>query len=122
MDYWFLMISALVSFLGVLIHGIIGAGMYMGNINKSDLEPLTKSLSLVSWHVFTIFLFTGGVTFTYIAYYPELSIAAYPIILINILGAALFILLGLGKHKVLLKMPGALLMAMTALFAYLGTN
>ena len=57
-----------------------------------------------------------------IAYNPEFSIAAYPIILINILGAVLFILLGLGKHRVLLKMPGALLMAMTALFAYLGIN
>ena len=43
-------------------------------------------------------------------------------VLINILGAALFILLGLGKHRVLLKMPGALLMATTALFAYLGIN
>jgi hypothetical protein len=122
MDYWFLMISALISFLSVLIHGIIGTGMYMGNINKSDLEPLTKSLSLVSWNVYTIFLFIGGVTFTYIAYNPEFSIAAYPIIFINILGAALFILLGLGKHRVLLKMPGALLMATTALFAYLGIN
>jgi len=122
MDYWFLMISALVSFLGVLIHGIIGTGMYMGNINKSDLEPLTKSLSLVSWHVFTIFLFTGGVTFTYIAYNPDFSFAAYPVILTNILGAALFILLGLGKHKVLLKMPGAFLMLATALFAYLGIS
>jgi hypothetical protein len=122
MDYWFLMISALISFLSVLIHGIIGTGMYMGNINKSDLEPLTKSLSLVSWNVYTIFLFIGGVTFTYIAYNPEFSIAAYPIILINILGAVLFILLGLGKHRVLLKMPGALLMATTALFAYLGIN
>jgi hypothetical protein len=39
---------------------------------------------------------------------------------VNLLGALLFIFLGLGRHKALLKMPGAYLMGLTAIFAYLG--
>ena len=61
MNFWFLMAGGFISFLGLLIHGIFGTRMYMNNINKSDLDNLTKSLSLVSWHVFTIFLFIGTV-------------------------------------------------------------
>ena len=120
MDYWFLMISALISFLSVLIHGIIGTRIYMNDINKSDLDTLTKSLSLISWHVFTIFLFIGAVTLIIVAYNPSLRIIAYPIIIINAIGAILFVYLGLGSHKALLKMPGAYLMASTAIFSYLG--
>ena len=48
MNFWFLMAGGFISFLGVLIHGIFGTRMYMNNINKSGLDNLTKSLSLVS--------------------------------------------------------------------------
>ncbi len=120
MDYWFLMIAAAISLLGMVIHGVPGARIYMGNIMNSDMMPLTKSLSLVAWHAFTIFLFVSGVALIYIAYNPADGIAAYPIIGVNALGAALFVFLGLGKHGHLLKMPGAYLMGSTALFAYLG--
>ena len=120
MNYWFLMLGGFISFLGVLIHGIIGTRIYMNDINKSDLDTLTKSLSLISWHVFTIFLFIGAVTLIIVAYNPSLRIVAYPIIIINAIGAILFVYLGLGSHKALLKMPGAYLMASTAIFSYLG--
>ena len=120
MDYWFLMIGALISFVGMLFHGIVGQIKYMDNINKSDMEPLTKSLSLVTWHVFTIFLFISASTLIYIAYNPQFAIVAYPVIGINLLGSLLFVFLGLGKHKVLITMPGAYLMGCTALFAWLG--
>lgn len=120
MNYWFLMLGGFISFLGVLIHGIIGTRIYMNDINKSDLDTLTKSLSLISWHVFTIFLFIGAVTLIIVAYNPLLRIAAYPIILINAIGAILFVYLGFGTHKTLLKMPGSYLMASTAIFSYLG--
>ena len=120
MNYWFLMSGGLISFLGILIHGIIGTRIYMNDINKSDLDALTKSLSLISWHVFTIFLFIGAVTLIIVAYNPSLRIVAYPIIIINAIGAILFVYLGLGSHKALLKMPGAYLMASTAIFSYLG--
>ena len=120
MNYWFLMSGGFISFLGALIHGIIGTRIYMNDINKSDLDTLTKSLSLISWHVFTIFLFIGAATLIIVAYNPSLRIVAYPIIIINAIGAILFVYLGLGSHKALLKMPGAYLMASTAIFSYLG--
>lgn len=120
MEYWFLITGAIISFAGMLFHGIAGQIKYMGNINKADMEPLTKSLSLVTWHVFTIFLFISAFTLTYIAYNPKFAIAAYPVIGVNLLGAVLFILLGLGKHRILLRMPGAYLMVSTAILAWLG--
>ena len=55
------------------------------------METLTKSLSIVSWHVFTILLFISALTLIYIAYNPEFAIAAYPIIGINLLGSLLFL-------------------------------
>ena len=94
--------------------------IYISNVNDSDMEALTISLSIVSWHVFTIFLFISALTLIYIAYNPEFAIAAYPVIGINLLGSLLFIFLGLGRHRALLRMPGAFLMGITALFAWLG--
>ena len=93
--------------------------MYLENISQSDLTTLTKSLSLVSWHVFTIFLVVSAVTFTWLAYYPGFEIAAYPLIGINFLGATLFLFLGFGNHKNLMKLPGAYLMSITGLLALL---
>ena len=122
MEYWFLIIAGLISFIGMLFHGIAGHLKYIGTINDSALEPLTKSLSLVSWHVFTIFLFVGSAVLIYVAYNPATSLALYPVIGVNILGALLFVLLGLGKHRALLKMPGAYLMGFTAFFAYMGIS
>ena len=117
---WYLFIGALISFVGMLFHGVAGQKIYMGNIYKSEMEELTKSLSLVSWHVFTIFLFVSALTLFFIAYNPRIAMAAYPIIGINLLGSLLFIFLGLGEHRALLKMPGAYLMGSTGLFAWLG--
>lgn len=112
--------GALLALVGSLFHGIIGHIKYIGNINTSDLPDLSKSLSLVSWHVFTIFLIISSMTLIYVALNPNLYIALYPIIAINFFGAFLFIILGFSKHKILLKMPGAYLMGGTAIFALLG--
>ena len=46
MDYWFLMIAAFLSLAGMLIHGFIGGKIYISNVNDSDMEALTKSLSI----------------------------------------------------------------------------
>ena len=94
----------------------------MGNVNKSDLEPLTKSLSLISWHIFTIFLFVSAVTLSYSAYNSGFVIAVYPVIVVNLLGAVLFLLLGLGKHRILLLMPDVYLMGATALLGWFGIS
>jgi|TARA_B110000093_G_C12778999_1_gene329719 hypothetical protein len=122
MNYWFLMLGAVLSLAGMVFHGFIGGKIYMGNVNKSDLEPLTKSLSLISWHIFTIFLFVSAVTLSYSAYNSGFVIAVYPIIVVNLLGAVLFLLLGLGKHRILLLMPGVYLMGATALLGWFGIS
>ena len=120
MEYWFLISGAMISLAGMLFHGVVGLRVYMGNLNSSDLEPLTKSLSLVSWHIFTVFLLMSAVTLFYIAYNPDFAIAAYPVIGVNLLGTILFVSLGIGKHRSLLKLPGAYLMGSTALVTWLG--
>jgi hypothetical protein len=122
MKYWFLMLGAVLSLAGMVFHGFIGGKIYMGNVNKSDLEPLTKSLSLISWHIFTIFLFVSAVTLSYSAYNSGFVIAVYPVIVVNLLGAVLFLLLGLGKHRILLLMPGVYLMGATALLGWFGIS
>lgn len=120
MDFWFLIVGALLSFIGMLFHGIVGHQKYIGNINNSELESLSKSLSLVSWHMFTILLFVSTVSLVYVAYSPTTYFILYPVISINILGSFLFILLGALGHKRLLTLPGAYLTGFTAFFTYLG--
>ena len=122
MDYWFLISGAILSIIGTLFHGIAGQSRFMANVYTSDMPSLTKSLSLVNWHVFTIYLLISGLTLIYVAYYPSFYIATYPIIAVNVLGATLFIFLGLGNHKALLTMPGAYLMGGTALLSWLGIS
>ena len=115
----FLISGAVLSLLGVIFHGFIGGKIYRTNINKSDLEPLGKTLSMFSWQFHTIFLFITSCTLIYIANNPEFSIAAYPIIYMNVLGAIYFFILGVGNSEVL-KMPGSILMGSIALLAWLG--
>ena len=115
MEYWFLMAAAFIFLAGVIFHGFVGGKIYISNVNDSDMETLKKSLSIVSWYVFTIFLFISASTLIYISYNPEFAIAAYPVISINLLGSLLFIFLGFGRHRALLRMPGAFLMGITAL-------
>ena len=120
--FWLLMAAAALSFFGALFHGVVGGRMYMNNINNTDLDPLGKSLSLVSWHIFTIFLFVGAISFLLVGFGLLSTIALYPLIVINALGASLFIFLGFGSHKELKKMPGAFLMGATAVCGYLGAT
>ena len=58
----------------------------------------------------------------YVTYNPVFSTAAYPIVAINLLGAVLFVVLGITNHDVLLRMPGAYLMAGAAVLAWLGIS
>ena len=120
MDYWFLMAAAAISLVAMVFHVFIGGNIYNSNVNNRDMEILTKSSSIFSWHVFTIFLFVSASSLICIAYNPEFAIAAYPIIGINFLGSLLFVYLGLGRHRALLRMPGAFLTGTTALLAWLG--
>ena len=120
MEFGFLMGAALLSLVGALFHGVAGHRLYLGNINASNLEPLAKTLSLVSWHTFTIMLLVGAGTLACVAYNPDMKLMAYPIILTNAAGAVMFLGLGLGSHRQLLTLPGLYLMGGTAMLAWLG--
>ncbi|MEP4147657.1 MAG: hypothetical protein ABJL54_10570 [Halioglobus sp.] len=120
MSFFLLMFAAAISLFGAFFHGVVGGRLYIKNIDNSNLEPLGKSLSLVSWHMFTIFLFVGAVAFALVAFNQLSAVAVYPLIVINALGALMFLFLAFGKHKHLLKMPGAYLLGTTALCGYLG--
>ena len=122
MESLLLTAAAVVALAGALFHGYVGGKIYLSHINASDLMPLTQSLSLVSWHMFTIFLLVSGATLICVAMKPDLALLSYPILLANALGAALFLLLGVMGHGRLLGLPGLYLMSMTALLGWLGVS
>ena len=122
MESMLLTVASVVALGGALFHGYVGGKIYMGQVNASDLMPLTQSLSLVSWHMFTIFLLVSGATLICVAMKPSLALLSYPVLLANALGAVLFLLLGVMGHARLLKLPGMYLMAMTALLGWLGVS
>ena len=122
MTFWFLMGAALLSLVGAGFHGVAGHRIYMANINASNLEPIAKTLSLVSWHMFTIMLVVGAAILACVAYSPDMKLMVYPIILTNAGGAAMFLILGVAGHGQLLRLPGLYLMGGTALLAWLGIS
>ena len=122
MESLLLTAAAVVALAGALFHGYVGGKIYMGHINASDLMPLTQSLSLVSWHMFTVLLLVSSATLICVAMKPDLALLSYPILLANAVGAALFLLLGVMGHGRLLRLPGLYLMSMTALLGWLGVS
>ena len=112
--------AGIIALAGALFHGVVGGKIYMGHIKDSELLPLTQSLSLVSWQMFTVFLVVSGATLICVAMKPDLASIAYPVLVGNALGAALFSLLGVMGHARLLKLPGMYLMGLTALLGWLG--
>ena len=112
--------AALIALAGALFHGVVGGKIYMGHIKASDLMPLTQSLSVVSWQMFTVLLLVSGATLVCVAMKPILALLAYPVLVANALGALLFLLLGAMGHGRLLKLPGMYLMGLTALLGWLG--
>ena len=120
MGFSLLTAAALVALAGALFHGVVGGKIYMGHIKASELMPLTQSLSLVSWQMFTVFLMVSSATLLYVAMKPDFALVAYPVLVGNALGAALFLLLGVMGHARLLKLPGMYLMGLTALMGWLG--
>ena len=120
MQYSLVIAAALIALAGALFHGVVGGKIYMGHIKGSDLMPLTQSLSLVAWQMFTVFLVVSGATLLCVAMKPNLSLIAYPVLVGNGLGSGLFLLLGITGHARLLKMPGMYLMGLTAFLGWLG--
>ena len=75
MAYWPLILGWAHSFLRMSFHGVIEGKIYSGNIRKSDLEPLGKTLSHFSRQFHTIHLFVCGATLVFIAYHSEYAVA-----------------------------------------------
>ena len=115
-------LAALIALGGAIFHGVVGGRIYMGHVRQSDLMPLTQSLSLVSWHMFTSFLLVSGATLVCVAMKPDLALLSYPVLVGNAMGGALFLLLGAIGHSRLLKLPGLYLMSLTALLGWLGVT
>ena len=120
MAFWYLNAAAFIAAVGAVFHGYVGGRIYLGHIKGSDLEDLTKSLSVVSWQVFTIWLAVSAGVLVCVSLDASLALMAYPIILVNVLCAALFVYLGATGHGHLLRLPGAYLTAATGALAYLG--
>jgi hypothetical protein len=94
MAFWCLNIAAFIAAVGAVFHGYVGGRIYLGHINGSDLEDLTKSLSVVSWQVFTIWLGVSAGVLVCVSLDASLALMAYPIIAVNALCALLFVYLG----------------------------
>ena len=120
MQFTLLMVAAAIALAGAIFHGIVGGRIYMKNIRESQVAPLTQSLSLVSWQMFTVFLLVSAITFVVVAWQPHLALMAVPLIWANAAGASLFLVLSLMGHSALIKLPGLYLMAFTALLSGLG--
>ena len=87
------------------------------------MHPYIRNTALlIILTIFTIFLVITAFTLIYVAYVPNLKNLLIPIVIINFLGACLFVFLGFRKHKVLLSMPGGYLMGGTAFLGLLGIN
>jgi hypothetical protein len=122
MAFWYLLAAAAIAFFGAGFHGILGRRMYLGEIRKGNLPESAVTLSTVSWDMFTVLLLVSGLTLTHIAYNPVAAPMAYPVVAMNLLGAALFIGLGLAGHKLLIRLPGAYLMGATGGLALLALS
>ena len=120
METSFLGLAAFIALAGAVFHGYVGGKIYLGHIKASDLMPLTQSLSVVSWQMFTVLLSVSGATLLCVAMKPTLALLAYPVLVANALGALLFLLLGATGHGRLLKLPGMYLMSLTAVLGWLG--
>ncbi len=120
MEAFYVTAAALIALAGALFFGLAGGIIYMGHIKASELMPLTLYPSLVAWQIFTVFLVVSGATLLCVAMKPNLALLAYPVLVGNVLGAALFSLLGVIDHARLLRLPGMYLMGLTALLGWLG--
>lgn len=110
MSYYLFMMAAAICFLSVGVHGIWGRRIYLGLIAKTNLPAREKSISAVSWDVFSIMLLVSGLSLVFVALNPQAIWMAYPIIAIHLMGAGVFFSLMARGHKELAALPGAYLM------------
>jgi hypothetical protein len=91
MSYYLFMTAAAICFLSVGVHGIWGRRIYLRLIAQTNLPAREKSISAVSWDVFSIMLLVSGLSLVYVALNPQDIAMAYPIIVIHLMGAGRFL-------------------------------
>ena len=119
MSYYLFIAAAVVCLVSVYVHGVWGRRLYSGFIGNSNLPAREKAVSLVSWDVFTVMLAVSGLTLICVALNPDMTLMAYPIMLMHLGGAGVFLFLILSGHKALIRLPGAFLMGGTGVLILL---
>ena len=119
MSFYLFLAAAAVCLASVYIHGVWGRRLYGGFIKKADLPVREASISMVSWDVFTVMLAVSGLTLICVALNDDLAVMAYPIMLMQLGGAGVFLLLAARGHEELMRLPGCYLMGATGLLILL---
>ena len=117
MSYYLFMTAAAICFLSVAVHGIWGRRIYLGLIADTNLPAREKSISAVSWDVFSVMLLVSGLSLVFVALNPQAIWMAYPIVAMHLMGAAVLIRLMMKGHKELAALPGAYLLLAIGLFS-----
>lgn len=107
MAFWYLNTVAVNPAVRAMFHGHFGGRICLGHINGSDLEDLTKSLSVVSWQVFNIWLAVSAGVLVCVSLGASLGLLPYSIVAVNALCALPFVYLGFMGHGQPLKLSGA---------------
>jgi energy-converting hydrogenase Eha subunit E len=119
MSFYLFWAAAVVCLVSVYVHGVWGRKMHSDAINASEMPTLTSSVAMVAWDVFTVMLAVSGATLIFVAYNERLSVMAYPIMLMHLGGAVVFVVLAARGHKELMGLPGCYLMGATGLLIWL---
>ena len=107
MAFWYLNIAAFIAALGAVFHGYVGGRIYLGHIYGSELEDLTKSLSVGSLQVFTIWHGVSAGVLGCGSIDASVWLIGYPIIAVHALCALLVVYLAVKGHGQRLTLPGA---------------
>ncbi|MDC0131723.1 hypothetical protein OAI46_07415 [Alphaproteobacteria bacterium] len=111
MSFYLFLSGSVVCFFSAAVHGIWGRKIYLGLIAETNLPAREKSISAVSWDVFTVMLLTSGACLLFVAFNRQAIWMAYPIMIIHFMGAGVFFLSIAKGNKELIALPGAYLMS-----------
>lgn len=83
----------------------------MGFIAKTNLPYREKTISAVSWDIVTIMLLVSVGSLGFVAFNDHAIWMAYPIMLMNLMGATVFFAMIAMGRKELIALPGTYLMS-----------
>ena len=113
MSFYLFLTAAVICLASVFVHGVWGRRIHLAHIQAADLPVRNASVSAVSWDVFTVMLAVSGATLVCVAYNDALVAMAYPIMVMHLGGAGVFMFLAARGYKELMSLPGCYLMGIT---------